>query len=400
MTDPASQEAAVDPGSLLRLNNALQILTNGAWYVASPFVPLYLVSQGASPGVVGVVVGCSGIAPLLVSIHAGALVDERGPVGVAKASVVLFGIAGVMLTALRGVGPVAVAYSLMAVANIGFAVAAQAVVAAVSTNATRTRNYGYYSLWNSAGAVAGPVIGGYLAGHHGYANAFSLVWILMVPSFAVAASLHSTPKTPRHTASLATAHTLVGTIMRQPGVGPILFISGMMVCAQALQQSFFPLYLNGVGLPATLIGLVVAAGSLSGMVVRTLLAGGVSWLGYTGSMIYATALVAITFGVTPLLRGFWPLVFVSGLMGASLGFTMPLTMSLLVESVAAEFWGVALGVRQSVQRLGAIVSPLVYGAMSTARGIESAFYVGAIALLGAAAIMTRVAGQIRRPPGD
>ncbi len=389
----------IDVRSLLRLNNTLQVLTNGAWYVATPFIPLYLVAQGASAGVVGIVVGCSGIAPLLVSIHAGALVDERGPAVVTKISVFLFAAAGVILTIGHGIWPTAVAYALMAVANIGFAVAPQAIVAAVSTDATRIRNYGYYSLSNSAGAVAGPILGGLLAGRFGYAAAFSVVWIMMLPSFAVAASLHRAPKAPRHAVSIATAHTLVGTILRQRGVGAILFISGMMVCAQALQQSFFPLYLNTVGLPAPLIGLVVAAGSLGGMAVRTLLASGVSWLGYSGSLIYATGLVAIAFGVTPFLRGFWPLACVSAFVGANMGFTMPLSMSLLVESVNAEFWGVALGIRQSVQRLGAIVSPFVFGFVSTARGIESAFYVGALAFVGAAAIMARVGGQIRRPEG-
>src|SRR5215469_12802517 len=42
-----------DPGFVLRLNNTIQLLSNAAWYVAIPFFPLYLVSQGATPGVVG-----------------------------------------------------------------------------------------------------------------------------------------------------------------------------------------------------------------------------------------------------------------------------------------------------------------------------------------------------------
>ena len=71
--------AVENPRSLLRLNNLLQMLTNGAWYIGTPFIPLYLVSQGASAGVVGIVAGLSGLVPLAVSLHAGSLVDERGP---------------------------------------------------------------------------------------------------------------------------------------------------------------------------------------------------------------------------------------------------------------------------------------------------------------------------------
>src|SRR5690348_12021936 len=123
---------SADPRSLLWLSNALSIISNTAWNVATPFIPLYLASKGASVILVGSVVGVSGIAPLLLSIHAGALVDNRGPALVAKLSVILFAVAGAVLTGLHGVWAVAVAYTLMGIGNIGFAVAPQAVVAAAS----------------------------------------------------------------------------------------------------------------------------------------------------------------------------------------------------------------------------------------------------------------------------
>jgi MFS family permease len=386
--------ASADPRSLLWLNNALSIISNIAWCIATPFIPLYLASQGASVVLVGVVVGISGILPLLLSIHAGALVDERGPTMVAKGSVVLFALAGAVLTGVHGVWAVAVAYTLMGIANIGFAVAPQAIVAAASDPAARIQNYGYYFLWTSAGAVIGPVMGGLVAGRFGYTAAFALVWLLMLPAFGIAASLRVSG-VPRHAVSLATAHTLAGTIVRQPGIGVVLFIAFMVGCGQALQQSFYPLYLHKVGLSTTMIGIVVAAVSLSSMLVRSLLARGVALFGYMRLLLGATALAAIALGVTPLMRRFWPLVLASGLMGASTGFTQPLTMNLMVEAVAEEFWGVAFGIRQSVQRLASVVSPIVFGVVITAYGIESAFFLGSLTLAGALPIMARVTGHLR-----
>ncbi|HLW61595.1 MAG TPA: MFS transporter [bacterium] len=393
----ASGRDAVDPGSLLWLNNALQFLSNGAWYVAAPFIPLYLTSQGASVIIVGGVVSISGVIPLLISIHAGALVDERGPIMVAKGSVILFALAGMILTAWHSVWAVAGAYMLMGIANIGFAVAPQAIVAAASNPGTRVRNYGYYSLWNSAGAVVGPVIGGYIAGRFGYAAAFAVVWILMLPAFAVAGSMRVISTVPAHIVSLATAHTLARTIIGRRGVAGILFISFMVGCGQTLQQSFYPLYLHTVGLSATLIGIVIAAVSLSSMLVRSMLSRGVAMFGYGSLLVGATALAAVSLGVTPLLRHFWPLMLASALMGASLGFTQPLTMSLMVESVPPELWGVAFGIRQSVQRLAAILSPIVFGLVITVSRIESAFTLGALTLGGAVPIMANVTKHMRRP---
>ena len=396
-TGPHAGRGVADPRLVLRLNNTIQLLTNGAWYVAIPFFPLYLVSRGASAGVVGAIVGLAGIAPLAVSIYAGALVDERGPVGVYAASVVVFGAGGLMLASAHGVTAAGVGYASMAIANIGFAVAAQAIVATASTDATRIRNYGYYSLWNSAGAVIGPIAGGFIAARFGYAGAFSALWILMLPSLAVVAALRGVPAPSRRAVPLAAAHTLVGTILRERGVGAILFVSGMMVCAQQLQNTFYPLYLHQIGMPATLIGLVIAAVSLATMAVRTLLAGGVAWLGSGRALLISMIVAAVSFLFAPLTHQFWLLIGVSWLMGASVGFTQPLTMSLLVECITAEFWGVALGIRQSVQRVAAIVSPAVFGAVSTVRNVEPAFYAGALVFLGAAGILSRFADEMGRP---
>jgi MFS family permease len=105
------------------------------------------------------------------------------------------------------------------------------------------------------------------------------------------------------------------------------------------------------------------------------------------------ALSGLAFAATPLVRQLWPLLGVSALMGASLGFTQPLSMSLLAESVAAEFWGAAFGIRQSVQRAAGVVSPFAFGIASAARGIESAFYFGAMVLFAAAGVMTKVAAR-------
>ncbi len=397
---PAPADAApsiADPGSLLRTNNALQTVTTTAWFVAAPFIPLYLASQGAPVDLIGTIIGFSAIVPLLISFHAGALVDERGPAVVSKVAVLLYALAGAILAVLHTVWATAVAYGLLGIANIGFAVASQAVVAAASTPATRVQNYGYYSLWNSAGAVIGPVIGGFVTGRFGYRMSFALVCLLMVPSFAMAGALGGVPAGTRRALSLAMTHRVIGTILRLPGVSAILFISFVVICGQALQQSFYPLYLHKVGLTPILIGTTVATISLGSMIVRASLARGVEWFGYSWLLVGATTVLALALCIIPLLRHFWSLIFVSGLMGASLGFTQPLTMSLMIESVSAEFWGVAFGIRQAAQRIGTILSPIVFGIVTTAFGVEAAFFLGGAALLGTVPIMAGVTRHLRRP---
>lgn len=362
------------------------------------FVPLYLVSHGASIGAVGAVAGLSGIAPLAVALHVGGLVDERGPTVVFVGSVALFGLGAATLAAFHGIPEVTIACTLLTAGNIGLAVASQAVVATASTPRTRIRNYGYYAVSYSAGAVVGPVIGGFLAARLGYTAAFLAMALLMLPSLAVTSMVRVARVSDHPTVAVAAVHKVVRTVVSERGVGTILFVSAIMNCAQALQSTFYPLYLSHVGLPATLIGFAIAAISVASMAVRMLLARTVAQLGQTGALVGAMVLSAVAFAVTPLARQFWPLVGVSALMGASLGFTQPLSMSLLAELVAQQFWGAAFGIRQSVQRVVSIVSPFVFGVASTARGIESAFYLGALVLFGAAGITAKVSDGFGRCP--
>jgi MFS family permease len=383
---------------LLPLNNLLQLLTNCAWYIGTPFIPLYLVSHGASVGAVGVVAGLSGIVPLAVALHVGGLVDERGPTVVFVGSVAVFGLGAAMLTAFHGVREVTAAYTLLAVANIGLAVASQAVVANASTDTTRIRNYGYYAVSYSAGAVVGPVIGGFLAARWSYTATFLAMALLMLPSLVIASMVRVARVSDHRSVGFGAVHTVVGTILSQRGVGTVLFVSGIMNCAQALQSTFYPLYLLKVGLSATLIGMAIAAISLASMAVRMLLASAVAELGKTGALVGAMVLSAVAFALTPFARQFWLLLGASALMGASLGLTQPLSMSLLAELVAQQFWGAAFGIRQSVQRVAGIVSPFIFAAASAVRGVESAFYVGALILLGAAGVMTRVSDGFGRHP--
>lgn len=167
------------------------------------------------------------------------------------------------------------------------------------------------------------------------------------------------------------------------------------MCGQTLKQSFFSIYLQKVGFSATLIGLAYAADSLCQVVVRPALGPNVARFGYGTLLVAATAMAAVALGVTPLLHTFWPLVLASGLMGISTGVTQPATMSMMAEAVGADFWGLAMGIRQVAQRSAGVLSPIVFGVIITVSGIEAAFYVGAAALAGAVPIVGSLTRQFQ-----
>jgi MFS family permease len=385
------------PRRILLSNNALSAIANGAWYVVGPFIPLYLGALGATPAAVGLVVGVGGIVPLLLAVPSGAITDEYGPAVVATASVLGYVAAGGTLAVVHSVWAVTLAYTLLGCANIGFAVAAQATVASVSPPRDRLANFGYYSLWSSGGAVLGPIVGGAVAGQYGYVAGFLLAAALMAPSFAFTRALRAVTPTPRTVVSMANAYHLVRPILRSPGVPGVLFISFTVVAAQTLQQSFYPIYMSRVGLSQTQVGVVFAAISLSSMLVRSLLLPGTERFGTPGLVLGATGLMALSLGVTPLLHEFWPLAGAGALMGAGTGLAFPLTMNLMTAPVPPELHGVAFGVRQAVQRVATVISPMFFSAVIEVRGLRAGFVAGALILVAATPIIARVAGSLGRP---
>lgn len=393
----ATREGAASPHRVLLFNNALSAITNGAWYVVGPFIPLYLATLGASVAVIGLVVGVAGIVPLLIAVPSGAIVDAYGPAVIAVGSVIAYAAAGATLALLHSVWAVTVAYTLLSAANIGFAVSAQGVVASVSAPRDRLANFGYYSLWSSGGAVIGPIVGGTVAGGLGYVAAFVLAGVLMVPCFLFARALRAVGPPSRQVVSLARAYHLVGPILSYRGIPAVLLISFLVVAGQQLQQSFFPIYLSRTGLSQSLIGVVFAATSLSSMLVRSLLAPGTRRLGTTGLVLAAVGLMALSLSVTPLLRGFWRLAGAGALMGAGTGLGFPLTMNLMTAPVPPELQGVAFGVRQAVQRVATVVSPMVFGGVIAAYGLGTGFVAGALILVAALPVIAYAAGSLGKP---
>ena len=365
------------------------------WNIATPFIPLYLTAHGAGATTVGAVVSVSGLLPLLFAVHIGALVDSHGPAPVGRWSVIVEALACAILAVVPSATGVAAGYALLGLGNLGLTVATQIVVAEFSSPAERARNYGYYTSWVSAGMVLGPVIGGMLVDLWGYRAVFLAVLALAVPSFWLACRVKARPRSSLQAARVWVAHQSAWSMLRLPGVGLILFISFMVMSGQSLRQSFYPVYLQDVRLSPTLIGVIIGAGSLTSMLVRPFVGRAVSRFGYGALLAGATGLATLAIGVTPLVSSFLPLMIASAGLGASTGVTQPLTMSLMADAVSADLWGLAMGTRQTVQRLATVAGPVVFGVLVTTYGIGSSFVLGAVTMGGALLVILRLGNLLR-----
>ena len=173
----------------------------------------------------------------------------------------------------------------------------------------------------------------------------------------------------------AMAFVIVMTVLRHAGTG--------------IQESFYIVYLEGIGVSGTMIGLLLAVGGVFGLggalsVTPLLRVSRAHWL------LVATVAMAVLFVViTPMIGGIELLMLASGLRGWAMAVSLVLIISLIARSVEHAAQGKAMGLRVTANQMMSIVVPVTMGALVEVVGIDASFYVVggvALVLLAAAAI--------------
>jgi len=350
-----------------------------AWHTTLSFVAIYATSLGASPPLVGFVISATVLLPVLFGIHVGSAVDALGTSRVARWSSVLFAASYIAMFLGRGLGHLAVTVSAAGLADIGLVVATQAYVASASTPDTRDRNFGYYGVWVSVGALIGPVLGGYLVEHWGHHAAFGGSAVLALLSMAVCWTLPAQNRRRSDSAmgSTSQAFRTAALMLRDRGIFMVMLVNAFVMVAYSLRQSFYPLYLQSVGFSTTLIGAIMSFNSLCQMATRPTLGIAARRFGHVGILRLGIVLTAVGTMVTPFLTSLWALALAYGLVGVAQGYMQPLSMSLVSGQAAAGQRGVALGLRFTVNQLAQVIGPPLFGLAVAGLGLGAAFFASA-----------------------
>ncbi|BAS28257.1 MFS transporter [Limnochorda pilosa] len=368
-----------------------------------PLVPLLAVHLGARAAEVGAVVGAYALVPLLLAVPAGALVDRVG-----SRRIFLWGSLGIAVgLAAVGAWP---SLPVLVVTQAGVGLSQLLVIVAGQTYATslargveREAQLGWYTTLVSAGQLVGPLVGGVLADALGYGPSFRIAAFLGLLPLAVGFAVHDVPRrseagAPGGEARLAEAEppgevrsapraARGSAIRRIAGIGGVrlaVVASFSINFAMGARQGFYPLYVQNLGYPATLVGSLLSLRALASMsvrpfMVRIVAAAGGRFRTVFGSMLLGAAAV----GITPWTREPLGLALASVALGVGIGLVHPLSMLAVAETVAEEERGLALGMRLTGNRLAQFTSPVLFGAVAEAAGLEAAFVAGGLVLAAA-----------------
>jgi MFS family permease len=186
-------------------------------------------------------------------------------------------------------------------------------------------------------------------------------------------------------------------LMAIPAIATTMAIMFLRTATNGVQSSLYVVYLNGVGLTGTPIGILFAAIEVtSGL--GALFAGRAMRLGDPQrTMLTGTVLSILLISVTPFIGGVFALLLAAqALRGWLQGVVQPVMFSVQAKAVGPYRQGSVVGLRQTMNRLAAIVIPPVMGMIADQWGAGSSFVIlGAFLLFLSApvALITRRAAQ-------
>jgi len=354
-------------------------------------LPAFLASIGAGPAQLGIIEGIAESVASAAQLFSGFLSDRivhRKPVVVGGYFVA------------NAVKPLlALATSWWHVLGIRFAdrlskgirSTPRDVMVAESVGTSRLGSaYGLIQAMDSAGAVLGPLAALILLGHYGLRTVF---WLAAVPGFlcvAVAVLGIRETGTERKTAAVSDALPQAAPTWRPklPGLFYFVLVAVSLFSLGNSSDMFLVLRAQSIGIPvahAPLLGLVFnimytifswPAGRLSDRFSRRAMAAG----GYT-----VFAAVYFVFAIAPSVLAIWLAMACYGLFYA---LTNPVLKALVVETVAPEARGRALGIYFFASSVAVLIASLITGELWKQYGARLPFFLsGGIALTAAVLLL-------------
>jgi MFS family permease len=351
-------------------------------------IPLYGLSLGMSAGEIGMLVGGRSLLAVFLSIHVGVLMDRFG-----TRRVTLFFVWTAM--ALAPVFPLVPWFwplLLLQVVNgaaLNFAWSgSQTLIAQLAEG--EAEYIGRFSFFARFGTTLTPMISGIAWDWGGAWPAYLLgaAWgavltivLLRAPEADIAAADGRAP----HRQTTFRARDVVPrlpdylrcfALMAIPAVATTMAIIFLRTATNGVQSSLYVVYLKGVGLTGTSIGILFAAIEvMSGF--GSLFAGRAMLFGDPQrTMLSGTVLSIVLICLTPFLGGIFVLLLLAqAARGWLQGVVQPVMFSVQAKAVGRYRQGSVVGLRQTMNRLAAIVIPPVMGMIADRWGAGESFVI-------------------------
>jgi MFS family permease len=346
-------------------------------------IPLYGLSLGMNASQIGLLVGGRSLLAVFLSIHIGVLMDKFGT----RRVTLFFVWSAIALAPVFPLVPWFWALLALQIVNGGalsFAWSgAQTLIAQLAEG--EAEYIGRFSAYARIGTTAAPFAAGLAWDFGGAWPAYVIgaLWgvlltvaLLRAPEAKERSSPTSAGVRLRDMLPRLSDYASCFALMAIPAVATTMAIIFLRTATQGVQSSLYVVYLHGIGLVGTTIGLLFSAVEIfSGL--GSLFAGRAMRFGDPQkTMLSGTIVSIVLICVTPFLGGLYALLLAAQIARGWLqGVVQPMMFSVQAKAVGPYRQGAVVGLRQTMNRLAAIVIPPVMGVIADGWGTTASFVI-------------------------
>ena len=396
--------------------------------VRMPVLSLFAQSLGASPEAIGFIVSASTLTGVFLKWPAGALSDLYDRRWLLLVGLLAFALPPFCYLLITDVTWLVVLRFAHGVATAVFAPIALAVVADLRREA-RGAAYGAYTAATQAGAMLGPLLGGWLLQVAGFSTAFVTAGTLGVIAVLLFFLMRLPPVPDRvdrwedvKRASLnvnrgeSSVERLTNNAVRPPGPAAVISdmargartvlgnvrvvvtsaTDGARQVANGALMAFLPIYAVGIGLDAAHAGMLFGVQSVTSFASRPTMGWASDRIGRRPLILLGLVICAGSLATVPFTTSFVGLMALSSLFGFGEAIVNASAAALVADLSELKTLGSAMGMQGAITDIGHASGPILSGVLIGALGFQAAFPIIAGFVLVAAGVFRASVGA--EPP--
>jgi len=356
--------------------------------VRMPALALFAQSLGAGPERIGLVVSVSTMTGVLLKLPAGALSDIYGRRVLMQVGVLAFALPPFAYPLITDLDLLIGLRFIHGLATAIFAPSALATVADLYRE-RRGAALGWYTASTQAGALLGPVLGGWLIYATGFSTTFMTAGVFGCLGLLFFFSLHLSP--PPHSAReqgfqavLAEMWKGFRLVWRNKRVLVTSVTDGAKMIASGALMAFLPIYGMVVGLNPGEVGLLFGVQGVTSLFSKPVMGRTSDRVGRRPLILIGLAICAGTFILIPQVSNFSFLLALAAGFGFGEAVVSSSTSALVADLSELKTLGAGMGMQGTISDIGHASGPLLAGLLIAHLDYQGAFTVIAAVQLVAA----------------
>jgi len=373
-TETQGRTLATDGQGLVRLCAAGFMAYSSYAICRAPLLPLFARDLGASPSMIGIVVGASTLTGIFVKMPAGALSDILGRRPLLLAGALVFALMPFTYLGASSLAALIVLRILHGSATAVFGPVASATVSDLAPLAQRGAWLGTYATAQGAGQALGPALAGYLIASGRFDLAFIAAGVvglavpLIVGTWSPSLPVHETPaRWPAFRAGLLEVlrHRLI--LVTSSAHAAQFVLNGAL-------SAFLPLYGRDVfGLTTPQLGWLFAGQTVTTLAARPFIGAMSDRVGRRGVIVAGLTVCSIAVWALSATASRWVLAAAVVTYAAGVATTTAATSAFITDVSRRARYGTAHGVFGTIYDIGDAAGPIGAGFLVAAAGYASMF---------------------------